>query len=93
MRPRARAAVHIGRELRLSKVFVCVFALWAIILSTAACSPSEPAVAPAEPTLSPAEADLTARRTAVQRRRESEELPVGVDEHVLVQAGDQVEVD
>ena len=92
MRLLARAAAYIGCEYHLSNTVACVFVLWAIVLGAGACSPTESASAPAEATVSPVEADLTARRTAVQRRRGSDVLPVGVDEHVPVQAGDQIDV-
>jgi formylglycine-generating enzyme required for sulfatase activity len=92
MRLRVKTEAYIGRKFRLSKTVACAFVLLVIVLGAGACSSSEPAVAPAEPAVPPAEADLTARRTAVQRHRESDVLPVGVDEHIPVQAGDRVEV-
>jgi sulfatase modifying factor 1 len=92
MKLSVKAAAYIGHEFHLSKTVACLFVLWVIILGAGACSPTEPAVAPAEPAVPPAEADLTARRTAVQRHRESDVLPVGVDQHIPVQAGDRVEV-
>ena len=92
MRLIVEAAAPIVRGFHLSKIGTSVFVLLVIVLVASSCSPTEPTVSPAEPTVSSAEADLTARQTAVQRRRLSEVVPVAVDEHVRVEAGDQVEV-